>query len=126
VPPAPRQAPAEPVPPPARTPGAEATPTEYTPPRPRRAGTTYGGTDAPGAGEMTMALPGGDPLENSGSLTGHILAQGRADAAQPESNTAKVVLVGILLLVTLIVIGLVAAIVAGDTVNNLFGGSTNG
>jgi hypothetical protein len=71
-------------------------------------------------------MPAGNPLENSGSLTGHILSQGRADGPAPKSNTAKVLLVGAVLLAVLVAIGLIAATVAGDAVTDLFGGIIDG
>lgn len=73
-----------------------------------------------------MALPPGHALENSGSLTGHILSQGRADEPTPKSNTGKILLFGLLMLGLLILIGLVAATVAGDLVSDLFGGILGG
>jgi hypothetical protein len=85
-------------------------------------GTTYGGPGGLGAGSMTTAMPAGNPVENSGSLTGHILSQGRADGPAPKSNTAKVLLIGAVLLAALVVIGLIAATVAGDAVSDMFGG----
>lgn len=87
-------------------------------------GTVYGA--GPGAGRMTMALPPGHPLENSGSLTGHILAQGWADAPTSNSNTAKVVLAMLVGLGILIAVGLVIVLAAGDAFKSLFGGLLNG
>jgi hypothetical protein len=86
-------------------------------------GTTYGGPAGVGS---TMSMPGGGQLENSGSLTGHILAQGRADGPAPRSNTAKVLLIGAVLLVVLVLIGLLAATVAGDAVTDMFSGILDG
>ena len=43
-------------------------------------GTVYGGMgQAFGAGDLTMAVPTQASTENTGSLTGHILAQGWSD-----------------------------------------------
>lgn len=73
-----------------------------------------------------MAVSGGGSLENSGSLTGHILAQGRADSAAPTSNNAKVLVIGLVLLGLLVLVGLLAATMASDAVSNLFGRFMNG
>jgi hypothetical protein len=83
----------------------------------RPAGTTYSGL---GAGQMTTMMGGGSPLESSGSLTGHILAQGYADRPTPKSRTAKVLVIGLVLLGVLVVAGLLAATVASDAVKDLF------
>ncbi|HYN93780.1 MAG TPA: hypothetical protein VES42_08015, partial [Pilimelia sp.] len=91
----------------------------------RPPGTTYGGPGGYGAGQLTMALPGGDPLENSGSLTGHILSQGRVDAPATRSSTTKVIVIGLLMLVVLVAAGLIAATVAGDALTDLFSGLIN-
>jgi hypothetical protein len=64
----------------------------------------------------------GSPLESSGSLTGHILAQGRTDGPTPKRSTAKVLIVMALVLVLLVAIGLLGATVARDTINDLLGG----
>jgi hypothetical protein len=57
-----------------------------------------------------------DHLENSGSLTGHILAHGAADRP-PKSPTAKVITAMIIVLVVLVAIGLLGATVARDTIS---------
>jgi hypothetical protein len=75
---------------------------------------------------MTMAFPPGNPVETSGSLTGHILAQGTVDGPTPRSNTTKVLVVGAVLLAVLVLIGLAAATVAGDAVTELFNGILDG
>ena len=85
-------------------------------------GRTYGGSAPLGAGQLTVALPESDPLENSGSLTGHILAHGRADRPEPRSSTTKVLAIGLVLLFLLVAVGLLAATAAGDAVSGLFGG----
>lgn len=87
-------------------------------------GTVYGG--GPGAGRMTVALPPGHPLENSGSLTGHILAQGWPEAPTSNTNTAKVVLVMLVGLGVLIAVGLIIVLAAGDAFRSLFGGLLGG
>jgi hypothetical protein len=75
---------------------------------------------------MTTAFPAGGPLENSGSLTGHILAQGSMDRPTPKSNTMKVLLVGVVLLAVLVLVGLAAATVAGDAFTEMFSGILDG
>jgi hypothetical protein len=94
--------------------------------RDQRPGTTYGGATPLGAGQTTTAFPAGSPLENSGSLTGHILASGRADGPTPKSNTAKVLLIGLVMLAVLVLAGLLAATLAGDVVSDVFGGLIGG
>jgi len=69
---------------------------------------------------MTMAVGGGGPLENSGSLTGHILSQGRSDEPTPKANTAKVFLVMALVLGILVAVGALVVLVTGDTFSSLF------
>ena len=75
----------------------------------QRAGRLYGQSDEPA--QMTTAYPAAT-LENSGSLTGHILAQGRTETTQARRSYAKVglflavglgVLIGIGVLVVLFV-----------------------
>jgi hypothetical protein len=71
---------------------------------------------------MTMAFPAGNPIENSGSLTGHILAQGTVDGPAQKSNTGRVLVIGAVMLAVLVLIGLLAATVAGDVLTELFSG----
>jgi hypothetical protein len=79
-------------------------------------GTVYSGAKelAPPTSYLTGAL------EQSGSFTGHILAQGQKDAPTPTSRTAKVVLIMVLVLAVLVVAGVAAASLAGDTVSEIF------
>ena len=67
---------------------------------------------------MTSRLT--NPLEHSGSLTGHILAQGASDGPTPPSRTAKVVLIMVLVMVLLVAVGAIIAVIAGDTVTQFF------
>jgi hypothetical protein len=94
--------------------------------RPR--GTVYGAPGGHGGhGEMTMAVPTISPLENSGSLTGHILAQGWSDA--PASNrrgNTKVVLIMLVVLVAMVALGLVVALAASESITSLFDGLLQG
>jgi hypothetical protein len=68
----------------------------------------------------------GSPLEQSGSLTGHILAQGHQDARPPKSRTARVIVVLILVLVLLSAFGLLVATVARDAINDVLKGLLGG
>lgn len=70
----------------------------------RPQGTVYGGQPAPGPGPMSV--------ENSGSLTGHILAQGHPVEPTPSTGRSKFMVV-VVVVVCLLVL---AAIVAGITV----------
>lgn len=54
-----------------------------------------------------------DGLENSGSLTGQILAGGRPDTEPARGSTAKVALILLTVLVVMVVITVLVAIVAG-------------
>ncbi|MFD0787997.1 hypothetical protein ACFQZ8_29155, partial [Micromonospora azadirachtae] len=87
---------------------------------PGLAGTVYGGDSSDGPGFTTIALPN-NAVENSGSLTGHILAQGWADTPTPteRSRTTRMVIVLAISLVLLVVISLLLVLVAGDAVDGL-------
>jgi len=88
-------------------------------------GTVYGaGTDSPGYATIGFqaGFPAANPVENTGSLTGHILAQGWPDT--PESsggNNTKVLIV--LAVALLVAVGVSAFVVfaAGDILDALFG-----
>lgn len=86
-------------------------------------GTVYGGgrADLP---QPTTTLTG--YMENSGSLTGHILAQGHQDMPTPKSSTAKVVVIMVIVLAVLVIAGVAAATFAGDTVTSIFDGIISG
>jgi hypothetical protein len=76
---------------------------------------------------MTMAIPlGAGSVENSGSLTGHILSQGWPDAPAPKNSNAKVMLIMTLVLGILVAIGVLVVLAAGDTFGTLFSGLING
>ncbi|TDB69497.1 hypothetical protein E1165_28395 [Micromonospora sp. KC723] len=69
-----------------------------------------------------MAFPAGNPLENSGSLTGHILAQGWADNPTVEkSRTTRVVVVLATSLVLLVAMSVLVVLLAGDAMDGLVG-----
>ncbi|MEV1146349.1 hypothetical protein AB0I76_22190, partial [Micromonospora sp. NPDC049799] len=87
-------------------------------------GTLYGGTEGPGF--ATVALPGNPALENSGSLTGHILAQGwAASPAEERSRTARVVIVLVAALGLLVGISVLVVLLAGDAMDGLVGSVLN-
>lgn len=87
----------------------------------RPQGTTYGGQGGTGVGQLTMAFGGGaGPLETSGSLTGHILSQGSADRPTPKTRTARVILIGLVLLGVLVLFGVFAATIANDFLSGIF------
>ncbi|MFK3981624.1 hypothetical protein ACI2K4_14745 [Micromonospora sp. NPDC050397] len=91
-----------------------------TPPDDR--GTVYGGPGATAPAEMTVAITTGNPVENTGSLTGHILAQGWADTPTGSAGTGKMIGVLAAGLAVLVAIGLLVVFAAGDTFSSLFGG----
>lgn len=84
-------------------------------------GRIYGGSGGPAG--MAMAIPAG--VENTGSLTGHILAQGWPDTPAEDSNTkvAVAMLIGVGLLVAF---GLLVVFLAADAFNSIFDGLVNG
>lgn len=85
-------------------------------------GTVYGGPGGTAPAEMTVAIPTGNPVENTGSLTGHILAQGWTDTPTGNAGTGKMIAVLAAGLVVLVAIGLLVVFAAGDTFSSLFGG----
>lgn len=92
----------------------------------RPSGRLYGNPDGAGPAQMTTAIPGNHPLEASGSLTGsltgHIIRQGRPDAPTPKRNIAKVGIVLVVGLVVLAAIGLLVVLTIGDSFNSIFDG----
>jgi hypothetical protein len=87
-----------------------------------------------GASEMTMPVPdygsidmtmpvSTNPVENSGSLTGHILAQGwREEVTDRRRNNIKVAIAMLVVLGLLVTVSLVFLLTAG----NAFGGALKG
>jgi len=59
-------------------------------------------------------------MEISGSLTGHILAQGQKDGPTPKSRTAKVIVIMLVVMSVLVLVGVIAATFASDTVSEIF------
>jgi hypothetical protein len=125
------QAPAAPpaVPPPAAGPapydrGAGPSDSIYgwAAPQQRAEGTLYGPTGGYPTIDSTMPIQT-NPVESSGSLTGHILAQGWADTphARNTSNT-KVIVAMALVLCALVGISLLFVFTAGQAFTEMFSG----
>jgi hypothetical protein len=76
--------------------------------RQRPQGTVYGG--APPAHDPARNAPGPTGYETSGSLTGHILAQGHPDTGGRSSGGSKAVIIIMIIMGVLVVGGLAAAI----------------
>ncbi|GAB3965209.1 hypothetical protein GCM10027615_09590 [Plantactinospora veratri] len=83
----------------------------------RAEGTVYGGPE----GHVTVSMPT-NQVENSGSLTGHILAQGWTDTPAQKTNTTRVVLVLLIGLGILVAVGLLVVLLVGDAFSSLFDG----
>jgi len=88
----------------------------------QRSGRLYGKPDGTAPAQMTTALTSGNSLETSGSLTGHILSQGRGEAPAPRRNVAKVGLVLAVGLGILVGVGVLVVLFIGDSFTNVFGG----
>ncbi|MEV7986560.1 hypothetical protein [Micromonospora sp. NPDC085948] len=87
------------------------------------AGTVYGSGDGPGF--ATIAIPA-NAVENSGSLTGHILAQGWADTPAERSRNTRVMIVLAAALGLLVAISVMVVLLAGDALDGLVGNVLNG
>ncbi|MEU5673145.1 hypothetical protein ABZ749_22835 [Micromonospora sp. NPDC047753] len=87
------------------------------------AGTVYGNGE--GAGFTTVAIPA-NAVENSGSLTGHILAQGWSDTPAERSSNARVLIVLAAALGLLVAISVMVVLLAGDALDGLVGSVLNG
>ncbi|GAB3948352.1 hypothetical protein GCM10027614_45270 [Micromonospora vulcania] len=87
------------------------------------AGTVYGGGDGPGF--STVTLPA-SAVENSGSLTGHILAQGWADTPAERSSTGRVVIVLVAALALLVTVSVLVVLLANDALDGLVGSVLSG
>ena len=68
---------------------------------------------------MTTALPS-NAMENSGSLTGHVLSRGTVDRPTPRSRVFVIVVVMLLVISLMGLIGLIAATTAGELVRSFF------
>lgn len=95
----------------------------------RPPGSVYGGPGVPGGpgprGSAASAMPEvAAPVgqENSGSLTGHILAHGRMDPARSTNSTARVILRLALVVAALIAVGLLVAALMSGSVRSVLEG----
>lgn len=89
------------------------------------AGTVYGAQG--GTQVATGSADGGSsPLENSGSLTGHILSQGLEDADDDEepakSGNLRVIIIIAVIVVVLVVGGYFTVTLARDFMDSVFSG----
>jgi len=73
-----------------------------------------------------MAAPFEPSVENSGSLTGHILAQGWADTSTEGNSTTRVAVVLMVGVGILVAVGLLVVMAVGDLFNGVFGGLIDG
>ena len=73
---------------------------------------------------MTVLLNAGQ--EHSGSLTGHILAQGQPDLPPTKESKRKTVIILCVVVGILLAAGLAVAAVAGGALSDLFGDLMNG
>ncbi len=79
-----------------------------------------------GSGLSTVAFPV-NPVENSGSLTGHILAQGRTEASNEQRSSNTRVLVALAAsLALLVAIGLVVVLIANSALDGAFESLSSG
>jgi hypothetical protein len=93
------------------------------PPHQRGQGTVYSTGGYPA---IDMTMPVNDPVENSGSLTGHILAQGWHDApVDQRSSNLKVVIAMLVVLGLLVTVSLVFVFTAGDAFTDFLSNLTS-
>nr|BFE77288.1 hypothetical protein GCM10020092_105890 [Actinoplanes digitatis] len=95
-------------------------------PQQRMQGTVYGGLADYAPPDMTMPVST-NPVENSGSLTGHILAQGWRDGpdTQRQSNV-KVIVAMLVVLLILVGVSLAFLFTVGDAFSDMIGGVFQG
>jgi hypothetical protein len=95
-------------------------------PQQREQGGTYGGLADYAPGDMTMPISM-NAVENSGSLTGHILAQGWRDVPEVQRRSnVKVVVAMLLVLGFLVGVSLLFVFTVGDAFSNMIGGVFSG
>lgn len=99
-------------------PAGDARPASGIPAGDAQPGTVYGG-HLDGPGFATVYLP--NEVETSGSLTGHILAQGWTDTPASKSGTTKAVIVLAAALGILVTISLLVVVFANDAIGEFFG-----
>jgi hypothetical protein len=91
-------------------------------PQQRGEGTVYGGLADYAPADMTMPV-NMNAIENSGSLTGHILAQGWRDGPENERRSnLKVVVAMLFVLVVLVGVSVVFLFTVGDSFSDMIGG----
>lgn len=91
-------------------------------PQQRGEGTVYGGLADYAPADMTMPVTM-NAVENSGSLTGHILAQGWRDGPEIERRSnLKVVVAMLVVLVVLVGVSVVFLFTVGDSFSDMIGG----
>jgi hypothetical protein len=89
-----------------------------------QAGQLYSSTGGYPAVDMTM--PASDPVENSGSLTGHILAQGWHDAqVDQRRGNLKVVVAMLVVLGLLVTVSLIFVLTVGSSFSDMLNGVTH-
>lgn len=110
---------------PPQTPTTPINPTSGGVPQQRgQAGGTVYGTGGYPSIDTTMPV-NIDPVENSGSLTGHILAQGWYDApTEQRRSNLKVVIAMLVVLGLLVTVSLAFVFTAGDAFTDFLGGLT--
>jgi hypothetical protein len=74
-----------------------------------------------GGSPVTSQPLASGPVEQSGSLTGHILRQG-IGAPPPKSRTTRVVVIMTAVVATLVIAGLAIAVFARDALTNILKG----
>jgi len=109
--------------PPAYPPGFDPAATSAVPQQRGLGGTVYGADDYPSI-DTTMPVST-NPVENSGSLTGHILAQGwRDEIVDRRRSNFKVAIAMMVVLGLLVTVCVVFVLTAGsaftDTISKLF------
>lgn len=124
--PPPGPTPPPPFPPPPATPVP--TPYSQSPPVPpagyhrlphqNRGGAVYGQNVA---GPTEKPVPTDHPMEHTGSLTGHILAQGWPDTPASDRNTTRVVIALVISLAALVAVGLLVVLIGGGIIRDIFG-----
>jgi hypothetical protein len=88
----------------------------------RAQGTVYGGLADYAPVDMTMPVMV-NPVENSGSLTGHILAQGWRDGADTQRRSnVKVAVAMLLVLLVLVGVSVLFLFTVGDAFSDMIGG----
>ncbi|WP_436524736.1 hypothetical protein [Actinoplanes sp. HUAS TT8] len=105
-------------------------PVNYVPTQPDRSsaqrnqgGQLYSSTG--GYPALEMPVPSNDPVENSGSLTGHILAQGWHDAkVDQRRGNLKVVVAMLIVLGLLVAVSLVFVLTVGSSFSDMLKGVT--